>query len=97
MRHTFPGSDPKPAKRFPGSTPRPRFTAAVYRTAIAEKLDAGLSVQRIWQDLGFASLERTIQTAVADVQGDVALSEDRVVGTAPTQGSTSSERSWSSI
>ena len=35
------------AKTFPGSTPRPRFTAAVYRTAIAEKLDAGLSLQRI--------------------------------------------------
>jgi hypothetical protein len=47
---TFAGSDPNPAKPFPGSTPRPRFTA-VYRTAIAEKLDAGLSLQRIWQDL----------------------------------------------
>src|SRR5215470_17143290 len=37
------------AKTFPGS--RPRFAAAVYRTAITEKLDAGLSRQRIWQDL----------------------------------------------
>src|SRR5262249_16905485 len=46
---TFAGSDAKPAKTFPGS--RPRFAAAVYRTAITEKLDAGLSLQRIWQDL----------------------------------------------
>ena len=48
---TFAGSDPKPAKTFPGSPPRPRFAAALYRTAIIEKLDAGLSLQRIWQDL----------------------------------------------
>jgi hypothetical protein len=38
-------------KTFLGSAPRLRFTAAVYRTAIAEKFDAGLSLQRIWQDL----------------------------------------------
>ena len=31
---TFAGSDAKPAKTFPGSAPRPRFAAAVYRTAI---------------------------------------------------------------
>ena len=48
---TFAGSPPNPAKTFPGSTPRPRFAAAVYRTAITEKLDAGLTLQRIWQDL----------------------------------------------
>ena len=36
-----------PAKTFPGSSPRPRFAAARYRTAITEKLDAGLSVQRM--------------------------------------------------
>src|SRR5215831_2743662 len=48
---TFAGSDPNPAKTFPGSAPRLRFAAAVYRTAITEKLDAGLSLQRIWQDL----------------------------------------------
>jgi hypothetical protein len=59
---TFPGSPPNAAKTFPGSphtaatpfpTPdgRPRFAAAAYRTAITEKLDAGLSLQRIWQDL----------------------------------------------
>src|SRR5688572_8540421 len=47
----FAGSEANPAKTFPGSPPRPRFAAAVYRTAIGEKLDAGLSLQRIWQDL----------------------------------------------
>jgi transposase len=67
---TFAGSDSKPAKTFPGSTPRPRFTAAVYRTAIAEKLDAGLSLQRIWQDLveeygygaSYESVKRFVRT-----------------------------------
>ncbi len=48
---TFSGSEAKPAKTFPGSTSRPRFAAAIYRTAIIEKLDVGLSLQRIWQDL----------------------------------------------
>ena len=48
---TFAGSVAKPAKTFLGSAPRPRFAAATYRTAITEKLDAGLSLQRIWQDL----------------------------------------------
>ena len=67
---TFAGSDAKPAKTFPGSLPRPRFTAAVYRTAIAEKLDAGLSLQRIWQDLveeygygaSYESVKRFVRT-----------------------------------
>lgn len=48
---TFAGSTSKPAKTFSGSAARPRFAAAIYRTAITEKLDAGLSLQRIWQDL----------------------------------------------
>lgn len=48
---TFAGSSPNPAKTFPGSVPRPRFAAATYRSAITEKLDAGLRLQRIWQDL----------------------------------------------
>jgi transposase len=50
---TFAGSRAKAAETFPGSAvpARSRFTAAVYRTAITEKLDAGLSLQRIWQDL----------------------------------------------
>ena len=67
---TFAGSDAKPAKTFPGSTPRPRFTAAVYRKAITEKLDAGLSLQRIWQDLveeygygaSYESVKRFVRT-----------------------------------
>jgi transposase len=58
------------AKTFPGSAPRPRFSAAVYRTAIAEKLDAGLSLQRIWQDLveeygygaNYESVKRYVRT-----------------------------------
>ena len=45
---TFAGSVSNPAKTFPGSR---RFAAALYGQAIAEKLDAGLSLQRIWQDL----------------------------------------------
>ena len=67
---TFAGSDPKAAKTFPGSTPRPRFAAAVYRAAITEKLDAGLSLQRIWQDLveeygygaSYESVKRFVRT-----------------------------------
>src|SRR5687768_1380565 len=66
---TFAGSDAKPANAFPGS-PRPRFAAAVYRTAITEKLDAGLSLQRIWQDLveeygygaSYESVKRFVRT-----------------------------------
>lgn len=67
---TFAGSAANPAQTFPGSAPRPRFTAAVYRTAIAEKLDAGLSLQRIWQDLleeygygaSYESVKRFVRT-----------------------------------
>lgn len=67
---TFAGSDANPAKTFTGSPPRPRFSAAVYRTAIAEKLDAGLSLQRIWQDLveeygygaSYESVKRFVRT-----------------------------------
>jgi hypothetical protein len=67
---TFPGSGANPAKTFPGSPPRRRFEAAAYRTAIAEKLDAGLTVQRIWQDLveeygygaSYESVKRFVRT-----------------------------------
>jgi len=66
----FAGSDPNPAKTFPGSAPRPRFAAATYRTAITEKLDVGLSLQRIWQDLveeygygaSYESVKRFVRT-----------------------------------
>jgi transposase len=67
---TFAGSDSKPTKPFPGSVPRARFAAVVYRTAITEKLDAGLSLQRIWQDLveeygygaSYESVKRFVRT-----------------------------------
>jgi len=67
----FAGSASKPAKVFAGSTmSRPRAAAAHYRDAIAEKLDAGLSVQRIWQDLveefgysaSYESVKRFVRT-----------------------------------
>jgi transposase len=67
---TFAGSESNPAKTFPGSPARPRFAAVRYRTAIAEKLDAGLSLQRIWQDLveeygygaSYESVKRFVRT-----------------------------------
>jgi transposase len=50
--NVFAGSPPKPAKVFAGSPASTRrSTAAPYRTTIEEKLEAGLSAQRIWQDL----------------------------------------------
>jgi len=66
----FPGSPPDPAKRFAGSAPRVRFAAARYRTTILEKLDEGLTVQRIWQDLAeecgygasYESVKRFVRT-----------------------------------
>jgi transposase len=48
---TFPGSGSNPAKTFPGSPLPPRFAAAGYHDAITEKLDLGLTIQRIYQDL----------------------------------------------
>jgi transposase len=67
---TFAGSPSNAAKTFLGSTARPRFSAAIYRTAISEKLDAGLSLQRIWQDLveeygygaSYESVKRFVRT-----------------------------------
>ena len=66
----FAGSRANPAKTFPGSVPRQRFAAAVYRSAIVEKLDTGLSLQRIWQDLveeygygaSYESVKRFVRT-----------------------------------
>ena len=80
----FAGSDPNAAKMFPGpaalAPPRSRCTAAAYRTAITEKRDAGLSVQRIWQDLveeygygaSYESVKRFIRT--------LPVSQKRAVG-----------------
>lgn len=47
----FPGSRSSAAKVFAGSGLPPQSTAAPYRDAILEKLDRGLSLQRISQDL----------------------------------------------
>jgi hypothetical protein len=70
---TFAGSEANPAKTFAGSTPCLRFAAAAYRTAATEKLDAGLSLQRIWQDLveeygygaSYESVKRFVRTIAA--------------------------------
>jgi transposase len=82
---TFPGSgavsDPdsqalvgvdgsNPAKTFPGFHAPARFAAAAYRDAITEKLDAGLTIQRIYQDLAedfsydhsYESVKRYVRT-----------------------------------
>ena len=64
-----PGLSQTRPKRSPARA-RPRFAAALYRTAIAEKLDAGLSLQRIWQDLveeygygaSYESVKRFVRT-----------------------------------
>ncbi len=66
----FAGSESKPAKTFPGSAARRRFAAVRYRAAITDKLDAGLSLQRIWQDLveeygygaSYESMKRFVRT-----------------------------------
>lgn len=47
----FPGSESKAAKVFAGSHVPPRSAAAAYRDVIRDKLELGLSVQRIFQDL----------------------------------------------
>jgi Integrase core domain len=64
---TFPGSGSNPAKTFAGSG---RFAAATYHDAIVGKLDLGLTMQRIYQDLGeefgygysYESVKRYIRT-----------------------------------
>ena len=65
---TFPGSQPNPAETFLGTGARARFAAAIYRSAISEKLDAGLSLQRIWQDLveeyGYAASYESVKRFV---------------------------------
>ncbi len=51
LAKVFPGSEANPAKVFPGSERQSWCAAARYQDAIAEKLEQGLSIQRIWQDL----------------------------------------------
>jgi transposase len=63
---TFAGSSANPAKTYPGA--RRRFAAAIYRQTITEKLDAGLTIQRIWQDLveeyGYAASYQSVKRFV---------------------------------
>jgi transposase len=47
----FLGSESKAAKVFPGSAGPARSAAAAYHEAIVEKLESGLTIQRVWQDL----------------------------------------------
>jgi transposase len=47
----FPGSGSNAAKVFAGSRARSRSSAAGYRDVILEKLELGLSIQRVFQDL----------------------------------------------
>jgi hypothetical protein len=66
----FPGSGSNPAKTFPGSARPPRFAAAAHHDAITEKLDLGLTIQRIYQDLveevsygySYESVKRYVRT-----------------------------------
>jgi transposase len=68
----FAGSTSHPATPFPGSPPRSRGAAALYTDAIREKLDVGLTAQRIWQDLveeygygaSYESVKRFVRTLV---------------------------------
>ena len=46
-----PGSESKPAKVFPGTKPRQCSSSAVFHDEIVEKVEAGLSAKRVWQDL----------------------------------------------
>ncbi len=67
---TFPGSGSNAAETFPGSEGKPRFAAAAYHDAIREKLDTGLTIQRIYQDLveelsygySYESVKRYVRT-----------------------------------
>src|SRR5205823_2836149 len=68
--NAFADSEPNPAKTFPGSLRRAPDLPPVYRTVITEKLDAGLSLQPIWQDLvdeygygaSYESVKRFVRT-----------------------------------
>jgi transposase len=67
---TFPGPRSNPAKTFPGSEVGVRFAAAAYHDTITEKLDLGLTIQRIFQDLvedfsyghSYESVKRYVRT-----------------------------------
>src|SRR5881397_1744612 len=63
------------AKVFPGSELPERFSAAAYREAIVEKRDAGLSSQRIWQDLveeyGYSHSYESVKRYIRELPGGV--------------------------
>lgn len=67
---TFAGPGSSPAKTFAGTQPRHRFAAAAHSDTIAEKLELGLTVQRIYQDLvedlsyghSYESVKRYVRT-----------------------------------
>ena len=76
------GSDPpspNAAKVFPGSKLPVRSAAALYRDTIVEKLEAGLTVQRVWQDLveqfGYGQSYESVKRYVRKLEP-----ERRVVG-----------------
>jgi hypothetical protein len=96
----FPGSGPiegaasgaeslltssNPAKVFPGSDLPARSTAAVYREVILEKREAGLTAQRVWQDLveeyGYGHSYESVKRFIRSLPG--ALRPAGVIHTAP--------------
>ena len=68
-----PGSASKPAKVFPGSKPRQCSSAAVFHDEIVEKLEAGLSAKRVWQDLveefGYGHAYESVKRYVRKLKG----------------------------
>jgi len=68
----FPGSGSKAAKAFAGSRVPSRSSAARFRDAILEKLELGLTVQRVWQDLqeeyGYAYSYESVKRYVRKLQ-----------------------------
>ena len=91
---TFAGSAPNPAKTFPGSVPRGAIHRGVYRDAITEKLDAGLSLQRMWQDLaeeyGYSASYESVKRYVRTLAPRGGRSASFTAPPAPKRRSTSS-------
>jgi len=71
----FAGSGSNEAKVFPGSGLPERSCAAAYRETIVEKRDAGLSSQRIWQDLveeyGYGHSYESVKRYIRELPGAV--------------------------
>ena len=67
--------DSNPAKVFPGSGLPERSVAAAYRDVIVEKRDAGLTAQRVWQDLveeyGYAGSYESVKRYIRSLPGAV--------------------------